>query len=285
MTDTHPTNGAWRPLDALVLTDADPATSCPRGFTGFTVRLSTVQKRPDPWERFYDRLVDLDAPLRIDLDDRGPARRRKDFAAALDAGPDLVSFSCGESPWSNESFRSIDEEAAAEEIALVLSGSPALLRDHGALEVARLVDWFHESQSVTALRMAAFDEDLAEGLGRLEGAGLFSPGFEFASAFRHGAGAFDGLFGLLGPAAAVEALQMLQEDLPGALQLERKLQRFTEGAFERTTRGWDPARRQRALSDTFAYFEESGEGRPPSIVAEDWSALLSAVHRLELFPA
>ena len=297
--DAHPTDGAWRPLDAFVLNGADPASSCPAGFTGFTVRWTTILKQPDAWDPFYDELLELEAPLRIDLDDASPAKRHRDFTDALSAGPDIVCFDGAKTPWTSDSFDRIDGEAAEDEVALVLSARPRHLsnadqhqrenqrenqRDSQTAEHQRLLDFLHGSQSVTALRMEAYDEDLAEILGHPRGFGLFSPGFEFASAFRRGAGALEGDFGLLGPAAASEALELARCDLPAALMLERKLQRFTEGAFERATRRLGPPERQRALADTFAYFEE-GRGAPPgSIASEDWSMLLAAIDKLELFP-
>ncbi len=280
--DAHPTDGAWRPLDAFVKTDADPAFACPAGFTGFTVRWATVLQHPGPWDPFYDRLVELEAPLRIDLDDSGPAKRHRDFDRVLDAGPDLVCFDGAATPWTSSSFERIDQAAAADEVGLVLT---AHRRQPKAEEVKRLIGHVRDSDSVTALRIDPFDEDLADDLGGQEGTGLFSPGFEFASAFRRGAGAAEGRFGLLGPAAIAQALEMLRKDLRGALTLERKLQRFTEGAFTQATRRLGDAERTCALAETFAYFEDS-RGVPPAVIAPvDWAALLSANDQLELFPS
>ena len=280
--DAHPTDGVWRPLDAFVATGADPAAACPRGFTGFTVRLTTVRVHAEAWDRFYDRLVDTDAPLRIDLPDSAPAQRHRDFERALDEGPDLVGLDGAADPWTAASIERIDSAAAAANVALVLTAHP---KEPLADEAQRLIDRFHGAESVVALRMDPYDEDRAEALGRLEGAGLFSPGFEFASAFRRGAGAFEGRFGLLGPAAAAQALEMLRTDLPGALLLERKLQRFAEGAFLQATRTLAEADRNRAMAETFAYFENSRGVPAPGIAPDDWATLLAANERLELFPS
>ncbi len=139
--------------------------------------------------------------------------------------------------------------------------------------------------SVVGVSLEALDEELTPVLSAPEDYAVFSPGLEFASAYRVGATAFEGEFGLLGPAACAEAIELARTDLPQALQLERTLQRLIEGTFERVTRGLVPAQRAALLAATFAFFEEEG-GAPPSEIAPDlWTEWRLAIHGAGLFPA
>ncbi|QDV06971.1 hypothetical protein Poly30_24900 [Planctomycetes bacterium Poly30] len=276
----HPCDGAWRPLDPFVRTGADPWSACPEGFTGFTVRWSTIAADPERWEPYADALEAAGGALRIDLDD---VTSSGTFHAALEHQPELIKLYLPERPEPDAlrfALAPLDEAAAENETALVLGvprgGDP---EGHGALMALA-----QESRSVVAFGLESFDEEQADTLGNVDGLALFSPGLEFAGAFRRGATAFEGTFGLLGPEACAEAMELAEASALEALQLERRIQRFVEGAFERATRHLSPDERAVALAGTFAFFEEEG-GDPPVALAHDaWLDLCAEIDRQGLFP-
>ncbi|MFT7075099.1 MAG: hypothetical protein ACJA0P_001099 [Planctomycetota bacterium] len=276
----HPCDGAWRPLDPFIRTGADPWSSCAEGFTGFTVSWSTITADPERWEQYDDARESTGGALRIDL---AEGTGRMALEAALEYQPELIRVPAPSFPIDDDGLHAIarlDAAATRAETALTLS---APIRS-AAADLQVLIAAAISSQAVVAFGLDGFGEGALESLGTLEGLAVFCPGLEFASAYRLGATAFDGTFGLLGPVACSEALG-LAEDNPGeARQLERRLQRFIDGPFERATRALPPDERAVALAGTFAFFEEEG-GDPPVAFAEmDWLELRAAIDEQGLFP-
>lgn len=235
---------------------------------------------PERWEHYADAVESAGGAIRLDLDHAvpGPALSLA-LVAALEHEPEIIRVPFGVSRGSGP-LEQLDGLAAENETALVLG----IDRGAGGEDLAAVIEAARSSESVIAFALDRFDEDHVEALGHAKGLALFSPGFEFASAARLGAAAFDGSFGLLGPEACTEALAMATSSPGEALQLERRLLRFIEGAFERATRALSPDERAVALAGTFAYFEEEGAAPPEAFSEGEWEALGDALDELGFFP-
>ena len=103
------------------------------------------------------------------------------------------------------------------------------------------------------------DEDLLDALASSEDVAAMVGGDEFASSFRLGATAFEGLPALLGPTLGPRLLNACEEDAGRALDLERRLLRALEAIVD--GREFDRTEAQLALGGWLPWLGLAAEAR------------------------
>lgn len=169
--------------------------------------------------------------IRIDLQ-RGTrdAARPADLERALEVEPDLIGLPVHDLDRLPSAALRANQQlvarAAEDEVDVVLlaRGTPA--------EAAAVAAFAAEHEAVLAVSLDTVDEEALDTLCRNEALCVKTSGIEFASAYRHGAGAIDRFLGLVSPAAAVAFLELCSRDVTAALDVERRLQHFVETHIE-----------------------------------------------------
>lgn len=83
-------------------------------------------------------------------------------------------------------------------------------------------------EGVSIIRLPRVDEACLDEIAGREHLEALVPGQEFATGFRFGAALIDGELPLLSPHFAVRAFEACETDVAGALELQRRLERFME---------------------------------------------------------
>ncbi len=195
----HPCDGPWLSLDDMLATCA-PKDVGPFLEAAADWGLTGIMACTDGLLAYPMALPESLGVLEIqDVGSSGDPTQSQ----ATGSGADLVALRPGR-----------DQERAA-----VLD-----LRGTGPLHSTAIVPW----PDLTAVLLPRADEDTLDALSRFEDLAVFVPGDEFASGYRLGAASHFGVLTALHPWAAVQASELVSEDLPLALDLERRLQRFLE---------------------------------------------------------
>jgi hypothetical protein len=179
--------------------------------------------------------------IRIDLrrgarDSAHPA----DLERVLEVEPDLIGLPVhGLERLPDAALRANEQlvaRAAEDDVDVVL------LAQGTSAETAAIAAFAADHEAVLAVSVDIVDEEALDTLCRDETLCILTSGVEFASAYRHGAGAIDRFLGLVSPAAAVAFLALCSKDVTTALDVERRLQHFVETHVE-------PLRRRLAGDD------------------------------------
>ena len=226
--EPHPCAGVWieaAPFRELSLRPLRKAERLARnaGTVGWVIPES-------PW--IADAVDGLGkSAIRIDLR-RGTcdAARPADLERVLEVEPDLIGLPVHDLDRLPRAALLANERliarAAEDEVDVVLlaRGTPT--------EAGAVAAFAAEHEAVLAISVDIVDEEALDALCRDEALCIQTSGIEFASAFRHGAGAIDRFLGLVSPSAAVAFLELCAEDVTAALDVERRLQHFVEAHIE-----------------------------------------------------